>query len=1087
MVSSRVPHSTKRSGATALAGLALGAALALAGPARAANLSDLALPGGPVATDAVPLSLTPGRTASARVDPSLLGARGSVEVWVKLADRPLAEARGQNAKTRGGALSLEQRRAYLRSLDLKHGELSLAAGRMGAAELGRVSRAHNAVALRIDASRIADLASLPGVVAVRPVRNYELALSETVPYVGAAAAQAAGQDGTGARVAVLDSGIDYTHRNLGGPGTPAAYAAAQSFPNPYFPSGKVVGGFDFVGNKWPGTPANPEPRTEDPNPIDDGAGGGHGTHVSDIVAGRSADGTHVGVAPGAQLYAIKVCSSVSTSCSGVALLKGVDFALDPNGDGSMSDAVDVMNLSLGSNYGQQEDDLSEALNQAVSFGVVVVAAAGNAGNRPFIVSSPSTATRVISVAQTQVPSARAFPLVVNSPAAIAATIRNTETVGWAPIDRDVTADVAFVGRGCPAGSISPTNPDDPYQADPAGKIALIDRGACAVSLKVDRAAKAGALGVVLGLVAPGDPISFSFGGGTTFVPTLIITQADSNRIKAQLTAGAIVNATISPAAAIPLVGSMVSSSARGPSVSFSSIKPEIGAPGASVSAQFATGNGETAFGGTSGATPMVAGSAAILVGAIPGIEPMEVKARLMNTAETQIFHNPALLPGTLAAITRIGAGEVRVNKALSASSAAWVGANDSAALSFGYHAVSRTAAFEQRVRVRNLGNQAKTFAIASSFRYPGKAGNAAVEVRHPSSVRVGARGTQEVLVTIVVHPESLPFWNINGGSQGGNGARLDGLEVDGYLSLTSGGETLSLPWQVLPHRAAALRTGDEVRAGGFLNVFNTGAADGTVEVFALTGRSSRIPQSQLPLPGQNFAVIDLRAVGARAVSAAAPNDSLQIGISTNGARAHPNYPAEFDVYIDANRDGAPDFVIFNAENGGFGVSGQNVVFVFDLSKPQSATNPRAFFFTDADLQSSNAILTAPLAAMGMTADTQFDFVVAACDNYFTGLCTDAIGALDPVTGALVAPMTFTPSRPRFAASTDELVVPVQGVDSLSVTAVAGGAQASPSQTGFLLLFRDSDPRQESQAVRVEGSSETGGLALPSSAREREER
>ena len=146
--------------------------------------------------------------------------------------------------------------------------------------------------------------------------------------------------------------------------------------------------------------------------------------------------------------------------------------------------------------------------------------------------------------------------------------------------------------------------------NPAGKIALIDRGACAVSLKVDHAAKAGAIGVLIGLVAPGDAVSFSFGGGDTFVPTLVIQQSLSTRIKTQLNGGQVVNVSFSPAAAIPLVGSMASTSSRGPSISRQSIKPEIGAPGASVSAQVGTGNGETAFGGTSGATPMVAGAAA---------------------------------------------------------------------------------------------------------------------------------------------------------------------------------------------------------------------------------------------------------------------------------------------------------------------------------------------------------------------------------------------------------------------------------------------------------------------------------------------
>ncbi len=80
---------------------------------------------------------------------------------------------------------------------------------------------------------------------------------------------------------------------------------------------KVKGGYDFVGEGWPNTD-----RTEDPNPIDAGSAAGHGTHVADIIGGRSADGTHEGIAPGVSLYAVKVCSAVSTSCNGVAMLLG---------------------------------------------------------------------------------------------------------------------------------------------------------------------------------------------------------------------------------------------------------------------------------------------------------------------------------------------------------------------------------------------------------------------------------------------------------------------------------------------------------------------------------------------------------------------------------------------------------------------------------------------------------------------------------------------------------------------------------------------------------------------------------------------
>lgn len=118
---------------------------------------------------------------------------------------------------------------------------------MGATELGRVQGAHNAVAVSVDAASLASIAQLPGVARVRPVIHYELDLSATVPYVGGALAQASGVTGKGVRVAVLDSGIDYTHRNLGGDGTAAAYAAAY-------------GAAPGDGSRPPATVCSPPPR-----------------------------------------------------------------------------------------------------------------------------------------------------------------------------------------------------------------------------------------------------------------------------------------------------------------------------------------------------------------------------------------------------------------------------------------------------------------------------------------------------------------------------------------------------------------------------------------------------------------------------------------------------------------------------------------------------------------------------------------------------------------------------------------------------------------------------------------------------------
>lgn len=1032
-------------------------------------------PGRPQVTD-TRVATPPGATID-RIDFRLRSARGPVDVWVSLDQDSVAAAQAAAASAAG----LETARVFANSTTaaamkrvavnqrtrIKAMQASMASNLagFGAHELARVQVAHNAIAVRIDAGQLPMVAALPGVANVRPVLNYELALSETVPYVGASAVQASGVDGTGIRVGVLDSGVDYTHRNLGGPGTTAAYVAAygadpgdprNTTRDGLFPTSKVVDGFDFVGEQWPNCPPNVDCRTEDDDPIDLD---GHGTHVADIIAGRSADGTHKGVAPGASLVAVKVCSSVSTSCNGIALLKAMDFALDPNGDGDLSDAVDVINMSLGSNYGQIEDDLTQASANAVKLGVIVVAAAGNAGNRPYIVSSPSIGLGVISVAQTQVPSAQAQPLQINAPAAIAGIYSNTQTLDFAPVGGGVTGDVVFVGRGCPAGSIDGTNPDDPYLASPSGKIALIDRGACAVSLKIDRAAKAGATGVLLGLVAPGDAIPFSSGGGSAFVPSLVIQQVVSNSIKAQLTAGVTVNVSISPAAAIGLVGSVVSSSARGPSVSTQDIKPEIGAPGASVSAVAGTGSGEQAFGGTSGATPMVAGAAALMLQANPSRSPEQVKAMLMNSAETAIYTNPALLPGQLAPITRIGAGELRVNRAVALSSAAWNQETKSAALSFGALEVATTTVVRKKLRVENFANAERTFTVVSSFRYADDEASGAITVLAPGAVRVGARGRADIDVTLLIDPRKLPTWTLNGGSRGGDGAGLNGPEYDGYITLTSGSEKLSVPWQVLPRKASLTVAGPVVRLrrSDGVNLFNFGAESGDFDLFSLTGTSPRLPRSELPRPGDNFAAVDLQSVGVRYLPAAVyGGDYLEFAITTYGRRSHPNYPAEFDVYIDTNGDGQPEFVIFNSELGGFGASGQNVVAIYNVATGTATP----VFYTDADLNSGNVIYTVPMngtagpSNIGVQPGTTIHYDVYVFDNYFTGNLTDQIIG-----------MRFTPGSARFEAVGDPWgSVPSWSRATMPIRA-STISDAKTSESAVLLLYRR-NALVESEVVRV---------------------
>lgn len=1025
-------------------------------PRDAASTSTLAIeavPGGPA-------------TASAKLPAALAAQTGMVDVWVTL-DQPslvrtramLAQSTGiplKRAQTAGARASASRAEPQvIRTAMAAQKQVVLAQqadyGRrltaLGGRELGRATVAHNAIAISVDASRLPAIAALPGVLRVRPVVHHQLDLSETVPYVGGAAVQAAGFDGTGVRVAVMDSGIDYTHKNLGGAGTAEAYAAAwgTSTTDPknttrddVFPTAKVVDGYDFVGEAWPNGP-----RTEDPDPIDLQ---GHGTHVADIIGGRSTDGTHKGMAPGASLIAVKVCSAVATSCNGVALLLGVDYAMDPNGDGDISDAADVINLSLGSSFGQIEDDLTFSLQNAVDAGAVVVASAGNSANRPYIVGSPSIGLGVISVAQTAVPSATSIPLVVNAPTAIAGVYGNTATVEWAPITSAVTGDVktalqagAANNLGCaalPAGSLT-------------GKIALIDRGTCSVSIKVDFAAKAGATGVLIGLVAPGDAVSFSNGGGDTFVPTLVIQQSLANAIKARQTAGDTVNVSLSPAAAIPLAGSMAGTSSRGPAIGTHLIKPEIGAPGASVSAIAGSGTGTEAFGGTSGAAPMVSGAAALLLQAHPGRNPLQIKAMLMNSAEIAVYTNPAVAPGVLAPISRIGAGELRVDRALGATATAWEATSQSAALSFGAIEASKQTVIKRTLTVENYASSPKTYAVATTFRFANDEASEAVKLNAPASVTVPANGSASVEVTMVINPARLASWPFTGGSSIGNGALLDGPEYDGYLTLSAGNEKLSVPWHVLPRKAAvtSVLPYQGARTGSTLQLKNVGVDLGPFDTFSLTGTSPVGGLVPAPKPGDGYGFVDLKAVGVRYIpSCGITGGCLQFAIASHDRRSHPAYPAGIEVDIDTNGDGTADYFVFQEEQTSFGSTGASLVYVQQIG----STTRSAFFFNIADLNSANTIYTVPLAALGITSPTTtIGFEVFGYDNYHTGSVTDYLGG-----------MKFTPATPRYTAASGS--VPPAGTGRLPFVKAS---VTNSSETGLLFMFGRNDGA-EAQAVTL---------------------
>ncbi len=948
-----------------------------------------------------------------KMDSGLVGARGEEQVIVRL-NLPSVAQQGYKSD-----IEAQQDAAIAR----------IAAIAPGMRVLAKTQLVLNAVFLEIDAAYLEQVAADPAVERIAPVANYERQLAETVPYIGAATAQAAGVDGSGVTVAVLDSGIDYTHANLGGGGTLADYEAAwgvaigdpaQTSRDGLFPTADVVEGYDFVGELWPTF----GPLQPDDDPIDFG---GHGTHVADIIGGNG------GVAPGVDLIAVKVCSAVATSCSGIALIQGMEYAVDPDGDGDTSDHVDIINMSLGSDYGQSfDDDLSLAVENATRIGVLTVSSAGNCGDRPFCTGSPASAPTALSVAQTEVPSATAYAMNVVEPAGQAGLYQAVK-YSWTPSPAALIEGVVQYADGA-GGNLDGCVAFDAGSLD--GLIVAVDRGACNFSQKLQNIeAAGGVLGIVM-LVAPGAPFAGAFGGGAAVgIPGFNINQADGNILRA---GGALVQ--FGPQFSAPLVGYTVSSSGRGPDMSYNAIKPEIGAPGASVSAEVGTGAGETAFGGTSGASPMVAGAAALVLSDCDDsrkkshgwgwgswfnhnskkakCSPLAIKSRLVNTGYRDIQSDTT---GGLAEISRIGGGEVRADKALDAPFWAYSTGDDQPVLSLGQIDASRDTSIYRFIKIENLSNRTQKIRVKPTFRFADDEATGAIDISTRDRVTVGKNGQAYLLVKFRIDADALPANNMNSGAQGADPASLGLNEFDGYIVMTSQDGEIAIPWHVMTRKAANVRSARSDIVSAYpdsIGVTNYGAGIAQNDTYSIIGVSDEMPRgdegAQSPTP-------DIRSVGVNTYPVPAgfcsANDSFLwvFAVNTWDRQSHL-MPVSHQIYLDTNQDGVDDYIILNRDASFNNITdGRQFAWSYNLATGDA----EAFFYAEHATSTGNTALIVCAEQVGLTGTdmlaTNVNVSVFAQDFYYGG------------PGDSIGDITVTPLGEQYYGVTSDLAAGESGV------------------------------------------------------------
>jgi len=175
--------------------------------------------------------------------------QGRVQVFVRLSEPAVAELNARSLESTGSYASPDAQRAQAQRVSQEQARLRPTLESLGAQILSAQRVGANGFRVKLRASEIATLRSLPGVRSVGRVELHRLDNIDSVPWVGAPAVWAGSGRGEGVKIGIIDTGLDYTHADFGGSGDPADYAANdKNVVEPgSFPTAKVKGGFDFAG------------------------------------------------------------------------------------------------------------------------------------------------------------------------------------------------------------------------------------------------------------------------------------------------------------------------------------------------------------------------------------------------------------------------------------------------------------------------------------------------------------------------------------------------------------------------------------------------------------------------------------------------------------------------------------------------------------------------------------------------------------------------------------------------------------------------------------------------------------------------
>jgi len=757
-------------------------------------------------------------------------------------------------------------------------------------------------------------------------------------FIGAEKLNAAGLTGKGIKVGVIDTGIDYTHAMFKGVGTAEAYKAIDPAKEALgFPSEKVRGGVDLVGTTYDSASPDFSHRVPKPdlNPLDEG---GHGTHVAGTIAGLGDSVTsYNGMAPDADLYAIKVFGA-DGSTSDMVVIAALEYSADPNGDGDLRDQLDIVNLSLGSGYGNPKILYAEAVKNLAKGGTVSVISAGNSGAKDYIVGAPGTSTEALSVAASIDDGDHNWHFTASIVKAGAEEI-SVETIEAATTKKvsesDVTGEFAYIGTA--ASELT-----EEQKAAVLGKVALIDRGAVIFNDKVKRAAAAGAIGVVVANNQEG--AAFTMGTTDKFeIPAIMVTKEVGAKLKAALAAGSVSSIQFKTDKTIEkpeLIDTLTGFSSKGPRSIDGFLKPEISAPGSDIiSADMGAGAGVVKLSGTSMAAPHMAGVLALVKQSFKNreieVSALDLKHVSMGTAKTI---------GDLAgryAVTRQGSGRVQADVAAMSEIIA-----EEPSVSFGEINIEAKKVVKSVLHLKNVATENK--AVSIEF-----VGNEFVQLTNGQSVTLKAGEVTAVKLTFTLDATKMKDAYVR--------------EMDGWVLVKADGKELyRVPVLAVAHKLSAITSkgltvlssvNDADGAAAELALKNESANAGEALLFNLLAKDERKPLA----PSFMNADCDLQAVGYRIVekeTEAGKEQFVEFGVKVYKPMTTWN-SCDVSILVDSDKDGVVEQEILGANTKS--IPGETAeVFASTLIDTLKAREIRKAFEVKVDAAKNDAAALAAL-------------------------------------------------------------------------------------------------------------------------------